>query len=292
MIGTAATRDRRRARRPTRPTPRRPTRRTSRRPSARWSTAGDRAAVVETTSHGLALERVGSIAYDVAILTNVTHEHLEFHGTWEAYRDGEAVAVRAARARAAAQRPSPSRRTALAEDRDRQRRRPVGRAVRRGDAGGRRPGPHLRDRSGAPTSAPRASRRTPTACAIAYVAPSGAASLAPAARRPVQRPQRPRRRRARRGRRPGPGCRARGARGRRGGPGTDGARGRRPAVRGHRRLRPQPGIAPDRARPPGARRRGPRRRAHRRVRVGRRARHGQAAARWVASRASVPGSSS
>ncbi len=47
---------------------------------------GDRAAVVETTSHGLALERVGSVAYDVAILTNVTHEHLELHGTWEAYR--------------------------------------------------------------------------------------------------------------------------------------------------------------------------------------------------------------
>ncbi len=48
--------------------------------------AGDRAVVLETTSHGLALDRVGSVAYDVAILTNVTHEHLEFHGTWEAYR--------------------------------------------------------------------------------------------------------------------------------------------------------------------------------------------------------------
>jgi UDP-N-acetylmuramoyl-L-alanyl-D-glutamate--2,6-diaminopimelate ligase len=51
--------------------------------------AGDRAAVVETTSHGLALERVASIAYDVAILTNVSHEHLELHGTWEAYRDAK-----------------------------------------------------------------------------------------------------------------------------------------------------------------------------------------------------------
>jgi UDP-N-acetylmuramoyl-L-alanyl-D-glutamate--2,6-diaminopimelate ligase len=48
--------------------------------------AGDRVAVLETTSHGLALERVGGIAYDAAILTNVTHEHLEFHGTWERYR--------------------------------------------------------------------------------------------------------------------------------------------------------------------------------------------------------------
>ena len=51
--------------------------------------AGDRAAVIETTSHGLALDRVASVAYDVAILTNVTHEHLELHGTWEAYRDAK-----------------------------------------------------------------------------------------------------------------------------------------------------------------------------------------------------------
>ena len=51
--------------------------------------AGDRAAVVETTSHGLALDRVDAIAYDVAILTNLTHEHLELHGTWEAYRDAK-----------------------------------------------------------------------------------------------------------------------------------------------------------------------------------------------------------
>jgi len=48
--------------------------------------AGDAAAVVESTSHGLALERVGEIPYDVAVLTNLTHEHLELHGTFEAYR--------------------------------------------------------------------------------------------------------------------------------------------------------------------------------------------------------------
>ena len=51
--------------------------------------AGDDTAVIETTSHGLALERVGSIAYDVAVLTNLTHEHLELHRTWEAYRDAK-----------------------------------------------------------------------------------------------------------------------------------------------------------------------------------------------------------
>ena len=53
------------------------------------ATAGNQAAVIETTSHGLALGRVGAVAYDVAILTNLTHEHLELHGTWEAYRDAK-----------------------------------------------------------------------------------------------------------------------------------------------------------------------------------------------------------
>ncbi|HEY7131454.1 MAG TPA: UDP-N-acetylmuramyl-tripeptide synthetase, partial [Candidatus Limnocylindrales bacterium] len=51
--------------------------------------AGDDVAIVETTSHGLAADRVLGIAYDVAILTNLTHEHLEFHGSWEAYRDAK-----------------------------------------------------------------------------------------------------------------------------------------------------------------------------------------------------------
>ncbi len=48
--------------------------------------AGDRWAVVESSSHGLAQARVGDVAYDVAVLTNVTSEHLEFHGSLEAYR--------------------------------------------------------------------------------------------------------------------------------------------------------------------------------------------------------------
>jgi UDP-N-acetylmuramoyl-L-alanyl-D-glutamate--2,6-diaminopimelate ligase len=51
--------------------------------------AGNAAAVVETTSHGLAAERVRGIAYDIAILTNLTHEHIEYHGSWEAYRDAK-----------------------------------------------------------------------------------------------------------------------------------------------------------------------------------------------------------
>ncbi len=47
---------------------------------------GNAAAVVETTSHALELERVLGVAYDVAMFTNLTHEHLDLHGTFEAYR--------------------------------------------------------------------------------------------------------------------------------------------------------------------------------------------------------------
>jgi len=48
--------------------------------------AGERAVVIETSSHGLAAERVASVAYGAAIFTNLSHEHLDFHGTFEAYR--------------------------------------------------------------------------------------------------------------------------------------------------------------------------------------------------------------
>jgi UDP-N-acetylmuramoyl-L-alanyl-D-glutamate--2,6-diaminopimelate ligase len=47
--------------------------------------AGCKAAVVETTSHALDQGRVFYVHYDVAVVTNVTHEHLDWHGTWEGY---------------------------------------------------------------------------------------------------------------------------------------------------------------------------------------------------------------
>jgi UDP-N-acetylmuramoyl-L-alanyl-D-glutamate--2,6-diaminopimelate ligase len=50
---------------------------------------GEDAVVLETSSHGLAAERVGSVDYDAAIFTNLSHEHLDFHGTFEAYRDAK-----------------------------------------------------------------------------------------------------------------------------------------------------------------------------------------------------------
>ena len=48
--------------------------------------AGEQAVVIETSSHGLAANRVASVDYDGAIFTNLSHEHLDFHGTFEAYR--------------------------------------------------------------------------------------------------------------------------------------------------------------------------------------------------------------
>jgi len=47
--------------------------------------AGTQVAILEATSIGLAHHRVTAVAFDVAVVTNVTHAHLNFHGTWEQY---------------------------------------------------------------------------------------------------------------------------------------------------------------------------------------------------------------
>ncbi len=47
--------------------------------------AGGRAAVLEASSHALALERVRAVDWDVAIWTHLSREHLDFHGTLEQY---------------------------------------------------------------------------------------------------------------------------------------------------------------------------------------------------------------
>lgn len=41
--------------------------------------------VLETTSHALAQHRVWGVPYSVAVLTNITHEHLDYHKTFERY---------------------------------------------------------------------------------------------------------------------------------------------------------------------------------------------------------------
>ena len=42
-------------------------------------------AVLEVTSHGLDQERVAGVNFDLGVLTNITHEHLDYHKTYENY---------------------------------------------------------------------------------------------------------------------------------------------------------------------------------------------------------------
>ncbi|EKD58110.1 MAG: UDP-N-acetylmuramoyl-L-alanyl-D-glutamate-2, 6-diaminopimelate ligase [uncultured bacterium] len=53
--------------------------------------AGCKYAVLEVTSHGLDQSRVAGINFDVGVLTNITHEHLDYHKTWQNYRNAKAL---------------------------------------------------------------------------------------------------------------------------------------------------------------------------------------------------------
>jgi UDP-N-acetylmuramoyl-L-alanyl-D-glutamate--2,6-diaminopimelate ligase len=52
--------------------------------------AGLEASVLEVSSHGLALKRVVGIPFRAAVFTNLTRDHLDFHGTWEDYFEAKA----------------------------------------------------------------------------------------------------------------------------------------------------------------------------------------------------------
>ena len=45
--------------------------------------------VLELTSHALAQYRATGVPIDIAVMTNVTHEHLDYHRTFERYRDAK-----------------------------------------------------------------------------------------------------------------------------------------------------------------------------------------------------------
>ena len=216
---------------------------------------------LETTSHGLALDRVAAVAYDVAILTNVTHEHLELHGTWEAYRDAKVSLFSRLDGRRRGHR---------------QPRRPVGRRVHRRGPRPARPRRHLRHGARPPTSGRCASARTAPACtrpsrrrmarpSSTFGWPAGSTSTtrwpsSPSARSSGWTPAAVRE-----------GLRS-----------LEGVPGRMERVEQGQPFgvivdfAHSPASLTDRPRPARAERGGPRRRAHRRVRLGRGAGHGQA----------------
>ena len=57
---------------------------------ARMVAAGLTHCVLEATSHGLAQHRVTGCDFDLAVYTNITHEHLDFHGSRQAYFEAKA----------------------------------------------------------------------------------------------------------------------------------------------------------------------------------------------------------
>ncbi len=45
--------------------------------------------ILETTSHGWAQYRVDACEFDIGVITNITHEHLDYHGTFKKYREAK-----------------------------------------------------------------------------------------------------------------------------------------------------------------------------------------------------------
>src|SRR6185503_9891942 len=53
-------------------------------------TQGAKAVAMEVSSHGLAQGRVQGVAFDCALFTNLSHDHLDYHGSMEAYGKAKA----------------------------------------------------------------------------------------------------------------------------------------------------------------------------------------------------------
>ena len=56
----------------------------------KWVTAGVATVTVEASSHALDQHRLDGVGVDVAVLTNLTREHLDYHGSMERYRKAKA----------------------------------------------------------------------------------------------------------------------------------------------------------------------------------------------------------
>lgn len=55
-----------------------------------YARTGARAAAMEVSSHGLAQHRLSGIEFDLALLTNLSRDHLDYHGTMRSYRAAKA----------------------------------------------------------------------------------------------------------------------------------------------------------------------------------------------------------
>ncbi len=60
---------------------------------SRMKAAGLTHVVLEVTSHGLSQQRVAACEFDIGVVTNITHEHLDYHGSYEAYRAAKASLI-------------------------------------------------------------------------------------------------------------------------------------------------------------------------------------------------------
>src|SRR5207247_3548670 len=56
---------------------------------AQIANAGCKAAAMEVSSHALAQNRTLDLEWNVAVFTNLTQDHLDFHGTMENYFDAK-----------------------------------------------------------------------------------------------------------------------------------------------------------------------------------------------------------
>ena len=59
--------------------------------------AGAEFLVLEVTSHALAQHRILGVPIEVAVMSNVTHEHLDYHKTFERYRDAKRMLFKKAK---------------------------------------------------------------------------------------------------------------------------------------------------------------------------------------------------
>ncbi|MDP0657150.1 Mur ligase family protein, partial [Klebsiella pneumoniae] len=52
--------------------------------------AGAKAVAMEVSSHALEQGRVAALAFDIAVMTNLSRDHLDYHGSMQAYEAAKA----------------------------------------------------------------------------------------------------------------------------------------------------------------------------------------------------------